>query len=209
MLNVLLADLHGREWPRDGTGGMRISRMLVDAGYQTNVVHQVVRESQWANVLYPSHGRYVGATNKPFWEYERRAGERAGLMWRIGTRQEGRQRYCVFDSNWWKTFVHRRLQVDLGARSNLTLFGNRPQVHQMLSDHLLAEECIRVEAKGRTVDEWRLKQGRPDNHWLDCLVGSAVAASIDGCTLGEVRPIGKSNGDRPSLGQLARKKKPQ
>ena len=208
-LNVLLADLHGREWPRDGTGGMRISRMLVDAGYQTNVVHQVVRESQWANVLYPSHGRYVGATNKPFWEYERRAGERAGLMWRIGTRQEGRQRYCVFDSNWWKTFVHRRLQVDLGARSNLTLFGNRPQVHQMLSDHLLAEECIRVEAKGRTVDEWRLKQGRPDNHWLDCLVGSAVAASIDGCTLGEVRPIGKSNGDRPSLGQLARKKKPQ
>ena len=35
-------------------------------------------------------------------------------------------------------------------------------------------------ARDRTVDEWKLRAARPDNHWLDCLVGCAVAASIQG-----------------------------
>ena len=37
-----------------------------------------------------------------------------------------------------------------------------------------------TEARGRTVDEWKLKASAVDNHWLDCLVGCAVAASISG-----------------------------
>jgi hypothetical protein len=36
---------------------------------------------------------------------------------------------------------------------------------------------------GRDVQEWKLKPSRPDNHWLDCLVGCAVAASICGVKL--------------------------
>ena len=38
-------------------------------------------------------------------------------------------------------------------------------------------------ARDRTVDEWKLRATRPDNHWFDCLVGAAVAASIQGVTL--------------------------
>ncbi|NQT19089.1 MAG: hypothetical protein HQ592_05255, partial [Planctomycetes bacterium] len=34
-----------------------------------------------------------------------------------------------------------------------------------------------------TVDEWKLKASRPDNHWLDCLVGCAAAASMQGAVL--------------------------
>jgi len=30
------------------------------------------------------------------------------------------------------------------------------------------------------VDECNAKLGRPDNHWLDCLVGCAAAASVLG-----------------------------
>ena len=34
-----------------------------------------------------------------------------------------------------------------------------------------------------TVDEWKAKPGAPDNHWLDCLVGCAAAASMLGVSL--------------------------
>jgi hypothetical protein len=33
------------------------------------------------------------------------------------------------------------------------------------------------------VDEWKLRATAPDNHWLDCLVGCAVAAGIQGAAL--------------------------
>jgi hypothetical protein len=33
------------------------------------------------------------------------------------------------------------------------------------------------------VDEWKLRPAASDNHWLDGVVGCAVAASIQGATL--------------------------
>ena len=36
---------------------------------------------------------------------------------------------------------------------------------------------------GRNVQKWKPKLSRLDNHWLDCLVGCAVAASICGVKL--------------------------
>jgi phage terminase large subunit GpA-like protein len=43
---------------------------------------------------------------------------------------------------------------------------------------LRAEKPIKVQANGRTVYEWQEKPGQ-DNEGLDCLVGCAVAASIE------------------------------
>jgi len=48
---------------------------------------------------------------------------------------------------------------------------------------------VRTEARGRVVDEWK-SAGR-ENHWLDGLVGSAVAASIAG-----VQPTATEAGGR-------------
>jgi len=48
---------------------------------------------------------------------------------------------------------------------------------------LTAEYRIRTEGRGRTVDEWKLRPERSDNHWFDGIVGCAVAASIQGSTL--------------------------
>ena len=53
----------------------------------------------------------------------------------------------------------------------------------MLAEHITAEYRVRTEARGRVVDEWKLRAGGPDNHWLDCLVGCGVAASIQGAML--------------------------
>ena len=45
------------------------------------------------------------------------------------------------------------------------------------------ETWTATEGHGRVVHEWRLKPSKPGNHWLDCLVGCAVAASMCGVKL--------------------------
>jgi len=176
----------GREWLRDGGAALRIDRCLIDAnwGTSTDVIYQFCKQSPHASALLPSHGRYVGAGSIPFSEYKRRPGERTGLNWRVPLVTGKRAvRHVVFDTNYWKSFVHARLAVPMGDPGSLALFGHKPETHRLLADHLTAEYRVKTEGRGRTVDEWKLRVAGLDNHWLDCLVGSAVAASMQGAVL--------------------------
>ena len=175
-----------KRWRRDDGAEMRIERCLIDAnwGQSTDVVYQFCRQSAHAGLIMPSHGRYVGASSVPFSEYKRKKGERVGLHWRVPTVQGRRQvRHVLIDTNYWKSFVHARLAVAMGDPGSLSLFGRKPSEHQLLAEHLTAEYRVKTEARGRIVDEWKIRAGGPDNHWLDCLVGCAVAASILGAVL--------------------------
>ncbi|NJL31982.1 MAG: hypothetical protein HC898_10310, partial [Phycisphaerales bacterium] len=176
-----------------GGGEMRIERCLIDAnwGQSTDVVYQFCRQSAHAGLIMPSHGRYVGASSIPFSEYKRKTGDRIGFHWRIpgmqGRASQGRGvRHVVIDTNYWKSFVHARLAVAMGDPGCLSLFGRKPAEHQLLAQHLTAEYRVQTQARvpgGRVVDEWKIRAGGPDNHWLDCLVGCAVAASVQGAVL--------------------------
>jgi len=53
----------------------------------------------------------------------------------------------------------------------------------LIAEHLTSEYRVKTEGRGRTVDEWKLRVDGLDNHWLDCLVGAAVAASMQGAVL--------------------------
>ncbi len=55
--------------------------------------------------------------------------------------------------------------------------------HQLLAEHLTSEYRVKTQDRGRTVDEWKLRVDGLDNHWLDCLVDCAVAASMQGAVL--------------------------
>ncbi|MBI3866808.1 MAG: phage terminase large subunit family protein [Planctomycetia bacterium] len=175
-----------REWHRDDGAAMRIERCLVDAnwGSSTDVVYQFCRQSVHSAIVMPSHGRFVGASSIPFSEYKRKQGDKVGLNWRIPNVQGKRAiRHVVFDANFWKSFIHARLAVAMGDHGCLSLFGTRPDQHRLLADHLTSEYRVKTEGRGRKVDEWKIRPEQPDNHWLDCLVGSAVAASIQGAAL--------------------------
>jgi len=165
---------------------VRIDRCLIDAnwGQTTDVVFEFCRQSKHASSLTPSHGRYVGASSVPMSEYKRKRGERVGLNWRVPVIAGKRAvRHVVFDTNYWKSFAQARLATPMGDPGSLSLFGSKPERHRLLAEHLTSEHRVRTEGRGRTVDEWKLRAGAPDNHWLDCLVGSAVAASMEGAQL--------------------------
>ena len=163
---------------------MRISLVLVDAGWgeTTDTIYEWCRRSKWANMVRPSHGRYVGAAKLPFGEWRSNKGDVCGLNWRSPVPKAPRYiRHVAFDSNWWKSFVHKRLSLARAARGELSLFG-KPADHRLYADHLTAEYSVRTTGQGRTVDEWQLKSSKPDNHWFDCTVGVAVGASVLGAT---------------------------
>ncbi|MCG3181855.1 MAG: hypothetical protein BIFFINMI_04290 [Phycisphaerae bacterium] len=188
-LEALTNDYLARRWRRDDGAELKIERCLIDAnwGQSTDVVYQFCRQSPHSAVLLPSHGKYVGATSIPFYEYKRKRGDRIGHHWRIPNVQGRRQvRYVLIDTNYWKSFAHARLAVTMGDRGCLSLFGRSADQHRLLAEHLTAEYPVPTEARGRRVDEWKLRPSSPDNHWLDCLVGCAVAASIQGAGLPDV-----------------------
>jgi len=186
-LEAVTDQLLNREWRREDGAAMRIDRCLIDAnwGNSTDVIYQFCRQSRHSALLLPSHGRYVGASSIPFADYRRKAGDRIGLHWRIpNTRGLRAVRHIIIDTNYWKSFAHARLAVPMGDPGCLSLFEAGAGVdHALLSEHLTAQYRVKTEAKGRSVDEWKVRPGNPDNHWLDCLVGCAVAGSIQGAVL--------------------------
>jgi phage terminase large subunit GpA-like protein len=210
-LEQLTGEYLSREWKRDDGAMLRIERCLIDAnwGSSTDVVYQFCRQSAHASVIMPSHGRFVGASSQPFSEYKRKPGDRLGHNWRMPNVHGKRAvRHVVYDTNYWKTFIHARLAVAMGDRGCLSLYGDNPDQHRLFAEHLSAEYRVKTEGRGRTVDEWKMRPERGDNHWFDCLVGCSVAASIQGAVLagtGSVAP--QAARERVSFAELQRRRR--
>jgi phage terminase large subunit GpA-like protein len=184
-LEELGTNLLTREWQQN-EGATRIDRLLIDSGYLPGVVANVCLKVPGAGSVMPSKGVGIRAGNKPMASYRRKPGERHGHHWYMPNVSRTTEiRHVQFDANYWKTFVHARLATTPGDRGCLTLFGKSANEHRLFAEHIAGSEVSTVtEGHGRVVREWALRPSRPDNHWLDSLVGAAVAASMCGVRLG-------------------------
>jgi phage terminase large subunit GpA-like protein len=207
-LEACVGDLLGRRWRRDDGAALAIERLLIAAnwGQSTDVVYQFCRQSPHAAIVMPSHGRFVGAASVPFNDYQRKRGDRVGHHWRIpGVVGKRTVRHVLYDTNFWKTFIHARLAEPMGDPGCLSLFGQDAERHRLLSEHLTAEYRIRTSGRGREVDEWKLRPEGLDNHWLDGVVGCAAAASMMGAVLAGTESAAKvATKPRVRLSQLRR-----
>jgi hypothetical protein len=206
-LTDLTKQLIGSEWARDDGTPMRIDRCLIDAnwGRSTKLVKRFCRQSPHASVLIPSHGRFVGASSTPFDQYPDKSGEKTGEGWRM-PKPAGGVRHVAWDINFWKSFFHARMSTPMGDPGNFTLFGRSPGSHRMFADHCSAEYSVRVEAKGRVVDEWKEKPDKPDNHWFDGVVGCTMAATMCGVELRNAGNVKKPKKERITLSQMMAKR---
>jgi hypothetical protein len=185
-----------KTWNRDGGGTLTIEKALVDSGWSSETIYKWVRESSAKSILLPSKGYFCGATSRPMSEWAASLGDRTGNGWRLrAATGQLRSRLLIFDSNHFKSHVAERLRTPMGVASALLLFGSSSTAHALFVDHLEAEMPVRAIAKGREVDEWKIKAGRPDNHWFDCLVGCAAAASLVG--VGTTNPKSDSEKKKP------------
>ena len=152
-LSALTDECLGREWEREDGAVLKIERALVDAnwGQSTDVVYQFCRQSSHAGVILPSHGRYVGASSKPMTEYRKQQGDRLGFNWMIPNVAGKRAiRHVIYDTNYWKSFIHARLAVPVGDKGSLTLYGRIPGAHQLFAEHLTAEYRIKTQGSAAT-----------------------------------------------------------
>jgi phage terminase large subunit GpA-like protein len=187
-MQELTEEYFSREWQREDGAMIKIERAMIDAnwGQSTDIVYQFCRQSSYSGIILPSHGRFVGASSKPMTEYKKKPGDRLGLNWMIPNVAGKRAiRHVIYDTNFWKSFVHARLAVAIGDKGCLSFYGRTPLHHQLIAEHLTAEYRVKTAGRGRTVDEWKIRPQRNDNHWLDCLAGCAVCGSMLGATLPE------------------------
>jgi len=115
-------------------------------------------------------------------------------------------RHVEIDTNFWKTFVHERLATAMGDFGCLSIFGRKAVEHRLFAEHLTAEYRVRTEGRGRTVDEWKLPAHKPDNHWFDCVVGCAAAASMQGVERIGARSDVSTRRERIKLSDLQRQR---
>ena len=196
-LEALAKALLGREWRREDGAVMRLDRALIDRGRDRDIVESVCRRV--GGVLMPSLGQGIGPQHRPMSEYRRtKPGERIGHYWWLpsvaGTSQI---RHVRADVNYWKSFVHARLAAGLTEAGSLSLFGKDAATHRLLAEHLTAERYRPTMGYGRWVNVWIERVSGGDNHWLDCRVGCAVAASMQGAALASMKAGGAGSAFRP------------
>jgi len=185
-LERLAQELLLREWVRSESQGppLRIEKALADAGdgQVSDTIYQWARQSSAASIVLPSKGMFIGAAKTPFSEWKLQPHEKGGPGWRQKPTPTGRGRLVLIDTNHWKSFDAERLRSPAGTHGAMFLFGSDPSKHAAFVEHLAAESPRRRrdEKTGRTVDEWELNPGRPDNHWFDCLVMASAAAGATG-----------------------------
>ena len=209
-VQALLDQLMGRVWHREDGATMPVDLALVDAnwGATSNVVYQAIHDSVYASRVFPSHGRGITASSIPMSDYRRQPGERVGLNWRIPNIKGKRTvRHVVYDTNFWKAFIHSQLKTPLGQRGCLSLFKGSATVHRMFSEQVTAESAVKTSGRNRELLEFKPPPDRRDNHFLDCLTGCAVAASAVGvATLDQQRrtktPAKKRRPHRERVSQL-------
>ena len=140
-----------------------------------------------------SKGIGIRASRKPLSSYSKHPGEVYGHYWYIpSVRKTAEFPHVLVDVNHWKTFVHAGLATAAGERGCISIFGRDAAEHELFAEHVAhSETWVESTALGRVVHEWFVRPMRPDNHWFDCLVGCAAAASMCGIKSGAEQP------DRP------------
>jgi hypothetical protein len=178
-LDALIELLAARKFTRPDGVVLNAERIMIDSGWgkSAGTVFDCCRESTHHRLLRPTKGVGLTASKKPMSEWGVKDNEKAGDHW---IRKPGKRavQFVQIDVNYWKSLVHDALVLAPEEPLSISLFKAQPHEHRHLAEHLSSETRSRQSAKGtsNTVDVWELKPAA-ENHWFDCLVGCAVAAS--------------------------------
>ena len=183
--------LMDQSYVREDGVTLDVSRLMIDAnwGISRDIIYRWVRASKHRSKVVPSHGKFVGASSQPLnHAVTKQSANRIGTHWRLSKSKEMPILYGLYDTNYWKSFAVGRFRSDAGVSGAVCFPKDTERNHKELFSNMLSEYPVKVEGRGRTVDEWKLKPGA-DNHWFDCFVGCCVAASIEGVTTLEQREV--------------------
>lgn len=142
---------------------------IVDAGYMPDAVVQFTRESGGGNgKWWPAKG--IGLRN-----FSRRE------MFEDGFAPVPMGDYFLIEhsSDFWKSYIHARLQTPLNEPGALTLFSTTAQNHFSFAKHLTAEQKVEEYMPGKgLMTRWECVN--ENNHFLDALALACLAGVAQG-----------------------------
>lgn len=190
-LAELMPQLLARGYRQDGAdGALTVVMALIDSGWETDAVHDFLSRSPLRAMIKPSKGKAIDAASKPMNQYRVDPGDVVGDNWRIDAKTAGKGRFVSFDTSPWKTAIAERILTAPGATSSFYLPGSSLREHPLLTTHLLSEFRAASWGQGRRVEKWSPRPDRRENHWWDCVIGCAVAASVSGLTFSAAAAAG-------------------
>jgi hypothetical protein len=153
-------------WPAAGggvTASVRPQLVLVDSGNWESTVVMFCLESHGG--FMPSKGFGVQQLSRRIIYHE--------PGYEIVQQQAGHA-LVEINSDWWKSYVHSRVQTPAGQPGALTLFHASPTEHLTFAKHLTAERRVEEFIAGRgLVTRWEAVNR--NNHYLDALALACVA----------------------------------
>ena len=156
-------------------------------GEVTSTIQSVALEHPFTANIMPCFGRGLRAKDKPIAAWGTKPGETKGDNWIVRKNEHG-GRHMIIETNYWKSFMHSRLNIAIGDKGSLSLFRPKSRTeHKMIAEHILAENPKNDEANGRKMTIFELKSNKPDNHLGDGVSNCAALASACGAKLQEVR----------------------
>lgn len=178
-----------------------INLCLVDSGFADSAVYQFTDES--GQGFMPSMG------DSKFRQPRTRTRDAIPGTEHWYRARRGKRTWAVnMEPNYWKHWVHDHFMIDYipgegPAGGSLTLFGDDALVHGNFAKQICAEiwtrEWKRARAGGMVLKEFWKKTNR-DNHYLDCMYGASVAASVCGVSMTNLRKK-RTAGNKPPAGK--------
>lgn len=176
-LNDLVGVLMGFDWVNSHGESVPLDRGHIDAKWNpvSGLVRSFCWNCAWSNTWFPYEGIGIRASSRDLNDTAKKKERREvrGVHWRAVPERGGLR--VIADSNSWKSFTAHRIK-----EGDVKLPSGSEQVHSMILDQWTAEYPVRVEGRGRVVDEWKKKINHADEHFWDCLYNCYVIGSILG-----------------------------
>jgi hypothetical protein len=191
---VDLAILEGLRGVRAKIDGYSPHLVLVDSGYRTDTIIDFCRQ---ATGWMPSKG---GTGKTGTYQTPKPGGNvlRIGQGFHLSWLPDRGSRLVVFSPDFGKKRVQEGFLITHPqAEGSISLFGTEASVHRTIAEHITAEAWNIEKMRYETI------AGKPQNHWLDCMVGAYFAAAFLGVT---VRPTAPQR-PKVKLSDLQRRKR--
>ena len=181
-LLTLIDRLASRTFKREDGQDATISRILIDTGWEPDVINAAIKESRHKALVIPFKGTGKGANEPHVSDYKKRPGESRGPEW------IRRPTLGVLADTWhWKTQLSKLLAAVPGDPGSFTWFGRESDGTRVDHTQLFAQlsaEFATEERGERTVHRYTIKPGA-EAHYLDTTTGCAIGASVEGISVVE------------------------
>ncbi len=177
-----------RAYIREDDVPLTFKRCHIDINWQPSesAVARFCRLEKWTGKVFPARGQGITNTKRRISSWKDNEGEhwppkaiRRECEWMVTSPKKHLVREVQHWKSHWQSRMNTALSKPLFTPGSISFYGRDPNEHLMISEHLTAHY---PEEKTLGTEQWiqwipRVGGGRWD--YLDCLIGAAVAASVE------------------------------